>query len=187
MRPQTATRIALGLVLFSLTAFSAAAQKAEITFDKNAPFKQYKRYAWGKNNLVTRQTPEMEAVIEKKIEADAERLLTSKGFTKDEANPDFLIHYDAGAIPDPGASMPTYKQYLAGGGMISGTISGVTADVWLQIAGHLEFSIQDISSKNVVWKSLVTKKTNDPKKFLKNLDSEINKLTTKALEKFPPK
>jgi hypothetical protein len=71
--------------------------------------------------------------------------------------------------------------------MLSGTFSGVTMDVWLQVTGVLKFSVQDAASKDVVWTSVVTAKTNDPKKFMRNVDSEINKLVTKGLQKFPPK
>jgi hypothetical protein len=187
MRFQAALRGALCAMLSWAAMLPAAAQKVEVNFDKKAPFKQYKRYAWGKNSLVTRQTPEVEAEIEKKIEAAADRELKAKGFSPDAVNPDFFIHYDAGAMPNPEGSMATWRQPIAGGSSISGTFYGVSADVWLQVEGSLRFSIEDPSSKAVVWQSLASRKTNDPKKFLKNLDKEINRLVAKGLEKFPPK
>ena len=168
-------------------ALPASAQKVEVTADNNAPFKKYKRYAWGKNSLVTRQTPEIEAQIEKKIEASADRQLASKGFVLDPANPDFVIHYDAGAIPDPDAADATWSQPIHGGDYIlSGTFNGVPMDVWVRSVGLMKFGVQDASSKNVVWQSVLKTKA-DPKKFMKNADAEIDKLVKKGLEKFPPK
>jgi hypothetical protein len=92
-------------------------------------------------------------------------------------------------MPNPDGSAPGYKVPVPGGGgmFVEGTFSGVSADIWLQVSGMLKFSIQDAPSKATVWQSLVTKKTNDPKKFLRNLDSEIDKMASKGLEKFPPK
>ena len=189
MRWKVITLPALCALSLGLVPSPATAQKVEVTYDKSASFKQYKRYAWGKNSLVTRQTAEVEAEIEKKIEASADRALAAKGLIKDDAKPDFLIRYDAGAMPNPDGSAPGYKVPVPGGGgmFVEGTFSGVSADIWLQVSGMLKFSIQDAPSKATVWQSLVTKKTNDPKKFLRNLDSEIDKMASKGLEKFPPK
>jgi len=174
----------LGIAAFAVP---ARAQKVDVTFDKSASFKKYKRYAWGKNSLVTRQTADAEAQIEKEIESAADRQLSAKGFVLDPAHPDFVIHYDAGAMPMPEASDASWTQPVAGNVMLSGTFSGVTMDVWLQVTGVLKFSVHDAASKGVVWTSVVTAKTNDPKKFMRNVDSEINKLVTKGLQKFPPK
>jgi len=187
MRSKGITRPAVCGVALSLALIPAAAQKVEVTYDKGAPFKQYKHYAWGKNSMVSRQTKEVEAEIEKRIEAAADRELKAKGFSQDSTNPDFLIRYDAGAMANPEASMATWRQQVAGNQSISGTFYGVSPDVWLQVEGGLRFSIEDPSSKAVVWQSLASKKTNDPKKFLKNLDKEIDALVRKGLGKFPPK
>ena len=189
MRPMHVDLVALCALSVSLALAPAVAQNVEVNYDKGAPFKQYKRYAWGKNSLVSRQTPEVEAEIQKKIEASADRQLAAKGFAKDDAKPDFWIHYDAGAIPNPDGRTAGYKAPVpgVGGVFVTGTFSGVSADIWLQVTGMLKFSVQDAASKGVVWESMTTKKTNDPKKFLKNLDSEIDKLVAKGLQKFPPK
>jgi len=177
-----ACAVASGLMPLSLSA-----QKVDVTADKNAPFKKYKRYAWGKNSLVTRQTPEVEAQIEKKIEASADQQLAAKGFVLDPAHPDFVIHYDAGAMPDPNTQDATWQQPIYGGDYIaSGNFNGVPIDVWMRSVGLMKFSVQDAPSKNVVWQSVLKTKV-DPKKFMQNADSEIDKLVKKSLEKFPPK
>ncbi|HMD30560.1 MAG TPA: DUF4136 domain-containing protein [Candidatus Acidoferrales bacterium] len=191
MKMRVATLVAFCALFCALTCglalAPAFAQKVDVTVDQNAHFKKYKRYAWGKNSLVTRQTADVEAQIEQKIEAAANFQLTTKGFVLDAAQPDFVIHYDAGAMPDPGASAATWQQPIAGGDYIGGTFAGVPMDVWLQVTGVIKFAVQDTKSQTVVWQSVLTKKTNEPKKFMKNLDSEINKLVAKSLQKFPPK
>jgi Domain of unknown function (DUF4136) len=187
MRTRAIFLMSLFVVIWGLASAPAMAQKVEVTVDKSAPFKKYKRYAWGKNSLVTRQTADVEAQIEKKIEASADQQLASKGFVLDPAHPDFVIHYDAGAMPMPGASVPTWTQPIGGGDYLTGTFAGVPMDVWLQVTGVLKFGVQDAASKSVVWQSVLTTKTNDPKKFIRNIDSEVDKLVAKGLQKFPPK
>ena len=189
MRGRTIIHAAIALTALWCGAYAptARAQKVEVTADKNAPFKKYKRYAWGKNSLVTRQTADVEANIENKIKAAADQQLAAKGFVLAPANPDFLIHYDGGAMPMPGASDATWNQPVYGNYMLSGTFSGVPMDVWLRVTAVLKFSVQDASSKNDVWTSVLKTETNEPKKFMKNADSEINKLVAKSLQKFPPK
>jgi len=189
MRIKAVTLLALCACAFAcgLAAIPAAAQKVDVTVDPSANFKKYKRYAWGKNSLVTRQTADVEAKIEKKIEAAADQQLASKGFVLDPAHPDFVIHYDAGAIPDPDTAAATWSQPIYGGDyVLSGTFSGVPMDVWLQATALVKFAVQDASSKNVVWQSVLKKKA-DPQKFMRDLDGEINKLVAKSLQKFPPK
>ena len=187
MRPKLTGLIALCGLLFSLAVTPAPAQKVEVTYDHTTSFKQYRTYAWGKNTLVSRQKPEVADQIQKTIEAAADSELRRKGFSLSEARPDFYISYDAGALPDTKAGIPTTVVPLGPGGAIYGSIPGVSLDVWLEVVGHLQFAIQDAPSNAVVWQSLTTKKVANTKKFLNNLQSEINNFVAKGLEKFPPK
>ncbi|HVN08569.1 MAG TPA: DUF4136 domain-containing protein [Patescibacteria group bacterium] len=181
-------RISLVAVLFScVLAIPASAQKVDVQFNHDVSFKPYKRYAWGKNNLVTRQRPEVEAAIEQHIEDSAEHDLASKGFVKDNEHPDFYIHYSAGGLPDTKENMPQAKFMIPGGSLATASIYGATLDVWMHVIGAIRFEIQDAKSNDTVWQATATKKIKDTKKFAQNLQKEIDNITKKALEKFPPK
>lgn len=187
MRHQVVCRIVVLGVLFSLTGTRLPAQKVEVSYDHNASFKHYKTYAWGKNKLVSRQRKEVADQIEKTIEASADQDLHRKGFVRDDAKPDFYITYSAGALPDSKTGIPTTVVPLGPNGALYGAIPGVSLDVWLEVEGALRFQVEDAAHNTVVWESLTTKKVKNTKKFLNNLQSEIDKLIAKGLEKFPPK
>ncbi len=189
MRSRTMHRNAVCGLLFALAAMATSAQKVQTSYDKAAQFKQYHRYTWAKNSLFSRQTAQMEVTIEQTIKKSTDNYLHSRGFIKDPAKPDFYIHYDAGAMPNIQASDQTQivMPIATVGAVTVGQISDVPVDVWQQVVGTLRYTIQDASSKTTVWQATVTKKTYDPQKFLDNLQNEIDKMTKKGLEKFPPK
>jgi hypothetical protein len=187
MRARAAVLSASLVLLLYVPSSALFAQKVTTNYDKNAHFAQYKRYTWGKNSLVTRQMPEVEAAIEKSIVTAADRELANKGFVKDGAQPDFIIHYNAGGMPDPKANVPTATYSTAGGGLYSTPMYGATIDVWMQVIAGLHFEVQDAATKSTVWQSTATKTIKDTKKFAKNLQKEIDEITKKSLQSFPPK
>ena len=77
----------------------AVAQNVKSTFDKSADFKRYKKYTWGSNYLLTRQTKEVQEQINMAIVDLIDRNLRAGGFVEDDRNPDFRITYDAGGLP----------------------------------------------------------------------------------------
>jgi hypothetical protein len=78
---------------------NAVAQNVKSTFDKSADFKKYKKYAWGSNYLLTRQTKEDQERINMAIVDSVNRNLQAVGFVEDDKNPDFRITYEAGGLP----------------------------------------------------------------------------------------
>jgi hypothetical protein len=58
----------------------AVAQNVKSTFDKSADFKKYKKYAWGSNYLLTRQTKEDQERINMAIVDSINRNLEAGGF-----------------------------------------------------------------------------------------------------------
>jgi Domain of unknown function (DUF4136) len=187
MEHKTMGRRLLCALLLSMAGAGAAAQKVEVTFDHAATFKHYKSYAWGKNKLVSRQRPEVADQIEKTIENSADNVLQKKGFVLNPAKPDFYLSYSAGALPDTKTGIPTTVVPVGPGGALYGAIPGVSLDVWLEVVGMLKFSVQDASSNAEVWQSFTSKKVTNTRRFLNNMQSEIDKFVAKGLEKFPPK
>jgi hypothetical protein len=60
-------------------------------------FKSAKRYAWGKNHIITRQGRANDALIDQKIVQEVNRNLQAKGFTEDPMEADFCVFYEAGS------------------------------------------------------------------------------------------
>src|SRR5580700_7785417 len=83
--------------LLLLLASPAPAQKVTIDSDKSTSLTHFKRYAWGKNHMVTALRPEDVLKVEAVLNDSINRQMQSKGYVLDDKNPDFRISYDAGA------------------------------------------------------------------------------------------
>jgi hypothetical protein len=70
---------------------NAVAQNVKSTFDRSVDFTKYKKYAWGSNYLLTRQTKEDQERINMAIIDSINRNLQALGFVEDDKNPDFRI------------------------------------------------------------------------------------------------
>src|SRR5277367_6697115 len=77
---------------------NAQAQSVKSTYDKSANFGKYKKYSWGQNYLLTRQTKQLEAQINLAIIDSINRDLKGAGFVLVQDDPDFVIIYEAGGV-----------------------------------------------------------------------------------------
>src|SRR5271154_2212644 len=93
-----AARTAVVILAILLATVPAPAQKVKVSIDQSADFAHFKRYKWGKNYLITRQTPDDQKAIGDEITASINRQLQAKGFVHDESNADFLVSYEAGGL-----------------------------------------------------------------------------------------
>jgi hypothetical protein len=184
-----------GLVLLwlTLTCSSVFAQKVSSTSDPNFDFSKHKRYAWLENRLLTRQHPDTNEVMNLKIVKAVDRILTSRGFEKDNGKPDFYVNYDGGGESDLAAA-PAAR--VNSGPVLSndrtptyGLGNGPTMapSTWLKVNGQISFRITDAMSKKQVWSTTYAKTFRDPDKALRNMDKEVNELVTKSFKQFPPK
>lgn len=177
----------LTLVLFTTPA-SVFGQKVAIQYDKAAHFKTYKRYAWNKNYLLTRQHPEDQAQIDKVIVASLDRQLQSKGYILDEKNPDFRVKYEAGALMESGTG--GQPDMLNGGTMgpewSSNGLGTPSMDVWTSTVSKMKVTVTDAASGKDVWHAFVSQKVRDPKKFMNELNKNVDNIMSKAMKKFPP-
>jgi hypothetical protein len=166
--------------LFLPLALPTAAQKVTIDSDKSVNLTQFKRYAWGKNHMVTALRPEDVSSVEAVINGSINRQMHSKGYVLDEQNPDFRISYDAGTQIESGAGLKPLRVDTYGQGWVA------SMDVWATTLAQMQINIVGVNSNAALWRALVSQKVSDRDKFLRDLSKNINKITASALKKFPP-
>jgi hypothetical protein len=183
--------LAFGGVALLLAAAPVFAQKIKTDYDKSNDFTRYKRYAIGKNYLLTRQRPDDQSYIDKVLVESLNRELQAKGFALDENHPDFRIKYEAGAITDTATSAK--PDMLSGGtpgpSWASGSLGGVSLDVWTSTLAKLKLTVMDAASGTPVWTALASQKIRDPQRVmndLKKLNNKIDEVMAKTLKSFPP-
>jgi len=180
--------VALGGAAVLLAAASVFAQKIKSDYDKSNDFTRYKRYAIGKNYLLTHQRPDDQAYIDKVLVESLNRQLQAKGFILDENRPDFRIKYEAGGITETASS--AQPDMLNGGTpgptWASGSLGGVSLDVWTSTLTKLKVTVTDAASGKPVWTALASEKIRDPQKILNDLNKKVDEVMAKALKSFPP-
>jgi hypothetical protein len=166
--------------LFLLLASPTAAQRVTIDSDKSANLTQFKRYAWGKNHMMTALRPEDVSSVEAVIQGSINRQMQSKGYVLDDKNPDFRISYDAGAQIESGAGLKPLSMDTYGQGWVA------SMDVWTTTLAQMRISVVGASSNAPLWRAMVSQKVSDRDKFLRDLNKNIDKITASALKRFPP-
>jgi len=166
---------------------NAAAQNVKSTFDKSVDFKKYKKYTWGSNYLLTRQTKEDQERINMAIIDSINRNLKAGGFVEDDKNPDFKIIYEAGGLPksDVGAQRELYATDMINYSW--GNFSGISSDVWVYSLAKLQITVTDAATKSTLWQAMASQKIRDPAKFGDKLKENVDKFIQKTMKSFPPK
>ena len=187
MRQRGAPYFAVAIVVTGLLlAVSLAAQKVTTDFGNNFDFSTHKRYAWGKNHIVTRQGQKNDALIDQTIVRDVDSYLAQKGFIKDPANPDFIISYDAGAA-DTVADVEGFHAAPAPRlNEPQGPVVGIRQNVWYSVDGVVVFHLVDAKSNQTIWTSTAKKKIRDPHKGMKDMEKQVHQIVSKIFKSFPP-
>jgi len=183
--------LALGGVALLIAAAPISAQKIKIKsgYDKSNDFARYKRYAMGKNSLLTHQTPEVQSHIDQVLVESLNRHLQAKGFILDENHPDFVITYEAGSLPKADTSAQPDMYYgvppdSPAFGQVG--LEGIPAAVWTYVLAKLKLTVTDVGSGKPVWTARASEKIQDPQKALTNLTKKVDDLMAKTLKSFPP-
>ena len=182
--------LALGGVVLLLAAAPVSARKITIKsdYDKSNDFARYKRYTTGKNYLLTHQTPEVQAHIDKVLVESLNRHLQAKGFVLDENHPDFIITYEAGSLSEAGVSAqpPTFNGLPLD--PIFGSLGpdGVPYSVWTYALAKLKLTVTDVDSGKAVWTARASEKIHYPQKALHDLKKKVDDLIARTLKSFPP-
>ena len=182
--------LVLGGVVFLLAGAPVSARKIKIKsdYDKSNDFARYKRYTTGKNYLLTHQTPDVQAHIDKVLVESLNRHLQAKGFVLDENHPDFIITYEAGSLSE--ADISAQPQTVNGQPLdpifgLSGP-DGVPSVAWTYALARLKLTVTDVDSGKPVWTARASEKIQYPLKALNDLKKKVDDLMARTLKGFPP-
>jgi hypothetical protein len=182
--------LVLGGVVLLLAGSPVSARKIKIKsdYDKANDFARYKRYTTGKNYLLTHQTPEVQARIDKVLVESLNRHLQAKGFVLDENHPDFIITYEAGSLSE--ADISVQPQMVNGLPLdpIFGSLGpdGVPSAAWTYALAKLKVTVTDVDSGKPVWTARASEKIQYPQKALNDLKKKVDDLMARTLKSFPP-
>lgn len=163
------------------------AQKVKSNYDKSANFGKYKKYAWGKNYLLTRQTKTDEANINLAIIDSINRDLQAAGFVLVQENPDFTIIYEAGGLAkaDVGQQGDVWVTDMVNYSWVN--VMGTSSDVWTYSLAKMRITVTDAATKSTLWQATASEKIRDPRKFMENLKENVDKYIQTTMKSFPPK
>jgi hypothetical protein len=166
---------------------STQAQSVKSNYDKSVDFGKYKKYSWGSNYLLTRQTKKDEALINLAIIDSINRDLKAEGFVLVQDNPDFIIIYEAGGLAkaDVGQQGVVFYTDMVNYDWV--TVMGTTSDVWKYSLAKMRITVTDAATKTTVWQAMASQKIRDPNKFKEDLQANVDKYIQKAMKDFPPK
>ena len=152
---------------------SARSQKITVEFDQAANFGNYKTFAIRNGTLNSRSPALNSELVRKRIEADIEHDLSSRGLSEVSGRPDLNVVYHFGSARK--TELETYPAGWRGWG---------TRVVRVPYAeGTLVIDLRDTSTHSLVWRGIATEEKNDPNKIQGKLDDMVKK----AVEKYPPK
>jgi hypothetical protein len=175
---------------FVFVAVPAGAQKVKYNYDKSVDFQHYKRYAWAKNYLLTRQVPDDQKAIADSIRSSINKQLAVKGFILDAKNPDFLISYEAGGMTKGDISnVPDLSRNIATPNALDQPAFGLpmnATDAWVSVLAGIRVTIQDAGTKKSIWIGQLSTKVKDPQHVMRTVDKQVDAATAKLLQPFPP-
>jgi Domain of unknown function (DUF4136) len=181
------------LACIACAAPAVFAQKVSTRFNDKFGFADHRRYAWRENRLMTRQNPDTNAVMDRKIVKAVNQTLADRGFVEVTDKPDLFVYYDGGGDQQLGAGGPDRANSTASAPNDPGPTYGLgngpalAPSTWLKVNGQLVFHLIDAESRKPVWETTYNKTFHDPDKALRNMDKEVNELVTKSFKDFPPK
>ena len=183
--------LALGGVALLIAAVPISAQKIKIKsgYGKSNDFARYKRYAMGKNFLLTHQTPEVQSHIDQVLVEALNRHLEGKGFILDQNQPDFVVTYEAGSLAEADTSLPPDVYYgvptdSPAFGQIG--LEGIPAEVWTYALAKFKLTVTDVGSGKPVWTARASERIPYPENALEDLRTRVDDLMAKTLKSFPP-
>lgn len=165
---------------------TATAQNVTSTFDHSVDFKNYKKYAWGSNYLLTRQTREDQERINMAIVDSINRNLQARGFAEDDKSPEFRITYEAGGLLKADVTAQR-KLYAADTAVYSlGNVGEISPDAWVYILAKLQITVTDAATNRTLWQAMASQKIRDSKKFGNSLKENVDKFIQRTMKSFPP-
>ncbi len=176
--------IARWCVLALLLCAGAQAQKIKVEYDKSLDFSQFKTYAWGHHDAVSRP------ILALEIQGSIEEELAKRGLTKVDANPDLYIRMYGSMDHDMSVSyidplyggmpgIPPFDMTYGMWGMMPGSTTAVTIK-----KGQLVVDVINADQKKLIWRGEAVEKLSDEKKKLQN---QVHKAVDKMFQQYPVK
>ena len=162
------------LILGSLIAQGARAQKITMEFDQTVDFSKYKTFAIRDGQLNSRNPALGGELVKKQIESDIQNDLSAKGLTMVTSGPsDLNVRYTFGA-----ARKSELEAYPAGWyGMGTRYVRVPYAE------GTLVIDLRDPTTRSLVWRSIAAEDKSDATK----IQGKINDMVKKSIDKYTPK
>jgi len=162
------------LSLALLAVASAFGQKVQMESDQAVDFSRFKTFAIVSGRLTSANPSLNNDLIKKRIEADIQKDLQTKGLTLMASGPsDLQVRYTLGA--SRGVETEAYPAGWRGWG---------TRVVRVPYAeGTLVIDLRDASTHSLVWRAIARENQSDASKIEPKLDSMVKK----AFDKYPPK
>lgn len=162
--------------LFVLAVSTVLAQN--VSFDKKADFYKYKTYKW----VPIPNAPAVNELTAEQLTATLEVELAKKGLTKAQSeNADLYIGYQIAG----GNGKKSHIGLAYGSGVGGSNASGAATTTTVH-SGELVLDMYDSSSKQLVWRGVVSNPVDreaKPDKRQKHMDQTVQKL----LKDYPPK
>ena len=161
------------LTLTLLATHSAFAQKVTVEFDQASDFGKYKTFAIRGGQLNSRNPALNGELVKKRVEADIERGLTSKGLRMVSGRADLNVRYRFGSAP-----RRKVERYPAGWrGLRTRAVRVPYTE------GTLVIDLHDPGTRSLVWRAIAREEKNDATK----IEAKLDDMVRKSLEKYPPK
>jgi len=161
------------VILISLAALSAAAQKVDVEFDQAANFAKYHTFAIRDGQLNSRNPALNNELVKKRIEADIERGLTARGLARVTGPADLNVRFHFGA-----ARKTELEAYPAGW---RGWGTRVVRVPYTE--GTLVVDLRDPTTRSLVWRGIAREDKSDGTK----IEGKLDDMVRKSIEKYPPK
>jgi hypothetical protein len=160
-------------ILICLAALSAAAQNIDVEFDQATNFEKYHTFAIREGQLNSRNPALNNELVKKRIEADIERGLTSRGLIKVTGPADLNVRFHFGAARK--AELETYPAGWRGWG------TRVVRVPYTE--GTLVIDLRDPTTRSLVWRGIAREDKPDGTK----IEGKLDDMVRKSIEKYPPK
>ncbi len=183
LRSHRSSACVISLCLLGLLFCAAAqAQKIKVEYDKSLDFSQYKTFAWGHHDAVSR--PNLALAIAAAVQSDLERL----GLKRVDDNPDLYVQM-YGSVDQDLSIAEANPLYVNGIPSIEEAY-----DLWYGISGrptvvtvHKGQLVVDLiaaSQKKLVWRGVAQDKLSDKRS---KLVEQVNRAVEKMFLQYPVK
>lgn len=160
--------------LFIAAAVACSTLRTTADYDRSTDFSRYKTWAWHDAGSIK------DPIWSKRIQGALESELSTKGLTRNEANPDLWV-----AVQARLAQQTQITAY--GGGYGYRWRGGVTTAKVEQVpVGSLIVDLADARQKELVWRGVATDTLN-PEKSPEAKEKALREALAKMFENYPPR